>query len=124
MLKFSHKGNFDKTIAFLQRSTRIDPRIILDKYGRLGVSALAAATPVDTGETKDSWKYEVKKTRRGYEISWHNTKAAGTAPLVILLQYGHGTSAGTYIPGRDFINPAIGPILDSLSEELRKEVAR
>jgi len=124
MLKFKYKGNYEKTTAFLERLGKIDPKIILEKYGTRGVTALAANTPVDSGETKNSWRYKIEKNKGGYSLSWYNTKMAGSVPLVILLQYGHGTSGGTYVPGRDFINPAIRPILDSLSEELWKEVTK
>ena len=123
MLKFTQKGNWEKTERFLKTRDRIDPYELLERYGRQGVYALAANTPFDSGETKNSWRYTVEKTRRGYALSWYNTKMAGRTPLVILLQYGHGTRGGTFVQGRDFINPAIRPILDSISEELRKEVS-
>jgi len=124
MLKFKYVGDYSKTTKFLDKLSKVDLSHIFDKYGEKGVIALSNATPVDTGETRNSWKFSVSKTRRGYSLSWYNTNMAGNIPLVILLQYGHGTGAGAYIPGRDFINPAIQPIMDSLSEEIWKEVTK
>lgn len=46
----------------------------------------------------------------------------GRTPLVILLQYGHGTNNGGYVEGIDFINPAIKPIFEKLANEAWKEV--
>lgn len=118
-----HKGSFKNTERYLNRVRKLDPMSILRKYGERGVSALTSVTPRDTGTTATSWYYEVTKTKNGYRLSWNNSEAAGQTPLVILLHYGHGTRGGTYIPGRDFINPALRPIIEQLSAELRKEVS-
>ena len=50
-------------------------------------------------------------------------KARGAgAPVAILLQYGHGTGTGGYVVGRDFINPAVKPVMDQIAEEVWKVV--
>ena len=89
----------------------------------MGVDALRAATPVDTGITADSWSYEVKATPWKVQIFWTNSNVTpqGT-PIVILLQYGHGLSNGGYVQGMDFINPATRPIFEHISEDVWKEV--
>lgn len=122
MITFKHRGNFNKTEGFLKEASNPRLKSIFEKYGREGQHALEEATPVDTGETKQSWHYKVEETATGYSLSWYNTVMAGKTPLVILLQYGHGTRGGTYVQGRDFINPAIQPILDKLADSLWKEV--
>jgi hypothetical protein len=95
----------------------------LDKYAREGVSALSKATPLDTGETKSSWDYEIKKTRGSYRITWlNNHKTADGDPIAIILQYGHGTGSGGYVQGRDYINPAMKPIFDNIAENVWKAV--
>jgi hypothetical protein len=94
----------------------------LEKYAKQGVTALAANTPVDSGVTADSWGYEVIVSNTSLRINWTNKNIVDNIPIVILLQYGHGTRAGTYVQGRDFINPAIRPIFDRLSEDIWKEV--
>ena len=96
---------------------------ILNTYGKLGVSALSSATPVATGETARSWTYALAETSTGYSISWSNSNVVGGTPLVILLHYGHGTRGGTFIQGRDFINPVIQSVIDDLSKSIKKEVA-
>ena len=121
-ISFSHRGSFSKTEKFLSRSSRKDYRYILERYGARGVIALENATPVDTSLTKNSWSYKITKERYGYSLSWHNTNMAGGIPVVILIQYGHGTRGGTYVQGIDFINPAIKPILDGIANDIWKEV--
>lgn len=95
----------------------------LDDYGRLGVKTLSTFTPVDTGKTAASWKYEVQKTKTGYSIVWYNTNVVNDwCNVAIMIQYGHATKNGGWVEGRDYINPAIAPIFDDMVEKLAKEV--
>ena len=95
----------------------------LDSYGREGVAALSAATPVESGLSASSWKYRVSLRGKRPTIEWYNTHVTenGT-PIVILIQYGHGTGTGGYVPGYDFINPVIQPILDKIADNVWKKV--
>lgn len=122
MIRITQKGSFVKIENFLKNSSKKIPHV-LEKYGEKGVFALSQATPKDTGETANSWKYEIIESRNGYSINWYNTNMAGNTPVVILIQYGHGTKGGRFIPGKDFINPAIKPIFDAIAENAWKEVA-
>lgn len=94
---------------------------MLDKYGELGVNALRSATPVDTGETAESWTYSIRQTRDSISIEWNNTNESKGIPVVVLIQYGH-VANGSYVYGRDFINPTMRPIFDEIAENLWKEV--
>jgi hypothetical protein len=123
MLQITSRGSFDKTDRFLSRMSKGDIFRALDVYARRGVSALSAATPEETGVTAASWDYRIEKSGRDFTIWWINTSKdeAGT-PIVIMLQFGHGTGTGGYVQGRDFINPAIQPIFDQIASEVWKEV--
>lgn len=124
-IKFVQKGNFSKTFRFFEKCKNLFKLGVLDEYGRKGVAALAMATPTDTGKAASSWRYQVTNVPGELAIEWLNDDVTkdGT-PIVILLQYGHGTGTGGYVIGRDFINPAIKPIFDELAEALWKEVTR
>lgn len=122
MITISHKGNFKKSLQFLNKITDIPIRAILDKYGRMGVEQLAAATPVDTGHTASSWIYEIEVTGTSYTITWSNTNVNKHVNIALILQYGHGTRNGGYVQGRDYINPALQPVFDQLAEEAWREV--
>lgn len=121
-IRFKHKGSFSRTRNFLDRVLNKDFRSIFEEYGEKGVNALEAATPVDSGVTKNSWRYRLIRTRSGYSLNWYNINMAGRTPLVILIQYGHGTRGGAYVQGIDFINPAIKDILDAIANDIWKEV--
>ncbi len=122
MITIESNGSFAKTEAFFQAMKRKQIFSALDHYGRLGVSALQQATPVDSGQSARSWSYEILRDGKSYSIIWTNSNIVAGTPVVILLQYGHGTGTGGYVEGRDFINPAIQPIFDKISTEVWKAV--
>lgn len=119
---FTSSGDFRKTEKFLKTLSEGDIFKTLDRFGRQGVAALSAATPVDSGLTAMSWDYEITRTRKSWSISFTNSHMAGTVPVAILLQYGHGTGTGGYVQGRDYINPAMQPIFDQIADEAWKAV--
>lgn len=122
MITFKQSGNFNQTEKFLTRAFKIDYKNILQKYGQLGVMALASVTPVDSRLTSHSWSYKVAKTKDSYRIDWSNTNVVDGVSIAIILQYGHATKNGGYVQGRDYINPAVQPIFDQLTAEMWKEV--
>ena len=89
----------------------------MDKYGKIGAGRLAQYTPVDTGLTAASWKYEIEYRENGVAVVWSNTNVNKYVNIALILQYGHGTRNGGYVEGRDYINPALKPIFDDLAEE-------
>jgi hypothetical protein len=94
----------------------------LEAYGREGVAALELYTPMDSGITAASWDFVIEETNDTYSITWTNSNVVAGMPLVIMLQYGHGTGTGGWVRGRDFINPAIQPVFDKIADEVWKEV--
>ena len=118
------KGDWSETESWLKRiKTLKNARTILEKYGREGVAALSAVTPIDSGETATSWSFEIIQEADGISLTFTNNSTTKTGiPIAILLQYGHGNGRGGYVRGRDFINPAIQPIFDRLADEAWKEV--
>ena len=124
MIKFRQKGDFSKVTKYLERVNNTARRMDLDKFGRAGVAALASATPVDTGLTANSWYYEIEKSNGVYSISFHNSNIQNGVPIAIILQYGHGTRNGGWVQGRDYINPAIQPIFDEITNQAWREVTK
>lgn len=122
MITFRHRGGFISTERFLNNSKKINFRSIIEKYASQGIAALQSATPKDSGLTSQSWSYEINVKRNGFSIYWTNSNLVDGLPIAILLQYGHGTRSGSFVEGRDFINPAIRPVFDTISENLWKEV--
>ena len=123
MIRFNSKGDFSKATRYFKKAlVASDVSDILDKYGKRGVSALAASTPVDSGLTASSWYYKVQSSRSNATLTFHNSNINNGVPIAIILQYGHGTGTGGWVEGRDYINPDIQPIFDEIVEEAWKEV--
>ena len=123
MITFSHKGNFEKTTGFLKKASesRLDRELV--RFAKKGVEALASATPKDTGKTAASWYYTITRNRSEIKIVWNNSNTTDQAPVAVLIQYGHATRNGGYVQGIDYINPAMKPIADEISEYIRKELS-
>lgn len=126
MIRFKHRGSFDKTEKFLKKNLKLDDaaKRILVKYAERGLVALKAATPVDTGKTANSWYYEIESQNGTTKIVWKNSNIVNGIPIAIILQYGHETGTGGYVQGLDYINPALKSVFESISEELWSEVIR
>lgn len=124
MITLRSKGDYSKVTRYFEKVKEAARLSVLEKYGSEGVSALSAATPVESGKTAGSWGYEIVRTANAAKITFTNTNVNQGVPIAIILQYGHGTGTGGWVEGRDYINPAIQPIFDKIADDAWKEVAK
>lgn len=117
------EGSLKNTQDLLARLKRGEFFKSLDRYGKEGVAALKAATPIDEGLTAESWRYDIIKRRGGYTLVWSNTNSNDGVNVAVLIQYGHGTGSGGYVQGIDYINPVIQPLFKKIANEVWKEVS-
>lgn len=122
MIRFKVNGDFSKTKNSLKKLKNISELETLDKFGQLGVEALRAATPKDTGKTAESWDYEIVKEGDKTSIFWTNSNTNKNVNIAIILQYGHGTRQGGYVQGIDYINPAMKEVFEKIANDAWKEV--
>lgn len=124
MIRIRNKGDWSITHKQLRRLQNNNYRDILESYGQKGVAALASATPKETGKTSNSWRYEIELNSNQSIIHYVNDNINEGVNIALILQYGHGTGTGAYVAGRDYINPAIQPIFDTMADNVWKEVTR
>lgn len=122
MIQFHQTGDFRKTRGFLSGIQGMWYRMKLDHYARMGVTALKEATPKDSGETAESWDYEIVEENGRLALYWRNSNVQNGVNIAVILQYGHGTRTGGWVEGTDYINPAIRPIFDKIADEAWKEL--
>lgn len=122
MIKVTSKGNWASTRRWLNGLLSGKQYASLAKYGPLGVSALARATPKETGTLASSWTFNIEQSAGRYVMSWTNTDVNDGQQIAILLQYGHGVRGGGHVEGRDYINPAMQPIFDQMVADMWKVV--
>lgn len=123
-VKVTTHGDWNQTSEWLKRMTKGDLYRNLSGYAQQGVTALASATPKDSGKTAGSWTYEIIHNSKETAIIWHNTNVVNGVPIAILLQVGHATGNGGYVQGRDYINPALKPIFDKIAADVWREVTK
>lgn len=121
---FKQIGNFEHLNHFLETMLKGDLYGRLDSYAQQGVSALSNATPRDSGITAESWDYVISVKGGTSSITWTNSHYDDDSqtPVVILLEFGHGTGTGGYVAGYDFINPAISGVMDDIANSVWKAV--
>ena len=115
------KPHGHKTEKYLEKMKNREYIKILEDGGKRGVEALYEATPKRTGLTASSWSYKIEKKNDSVTIVWTNSNRTSSGDCIaLLIQYGHGTGRGTYVKGRDYINPAIKPVFDSIVADISK----
>lgn len=119
---FSVSGSFKNAFNFLRRAKTREAYASLQSLAQEGVAALAAYTPADSGITASSWTYEVEDDGPDIRIIWKNTNVNQGVNIAVILQYGHGTGTGGYVAGRDYINPAMKPTFDKISDRVWRAV--
>ena len=123
---FSTSGKWSKTEKLLKRTAKNSVDLnVLRQYGELGIQRLASYTPKETGETAESWYYEISRNQNNkYTITFKNRNRVNGVPIAIILQYGHATRNGGWVEGRDYINPALRPIFDNMADKVWKEAIK
>ena len=124
MITVETYGKFTSTNKFLANLKNLKFNNILEKYGKIGVSALRAATPTDTGKTADAWNYEIVQNGSTISLQFTNDNLSDGIPIIVLLHYGHATKNGGWVEGTDFINPALKPLFDKIAKDAWKEVTK
>lgn len=115
-------GDFKLTMRFLRKLNSKAFYRKIEEYAKMGVEALISATPKDTGETADSWNYQIEMTSSSVVIYWTNSVMAGSTPLALLIDVGHGTKNGRWVEGEHYITPAIRPVFEKISDDVWREV--
>lgn len=102
---------------------RLSIRQLAERQAQRGVEALIANTPVESGLAAKSWSYRiVQNGSKGVTIQWLNSDVESGFPVAIALQYGYGTGTGGFVAGRDYINPAMRPVFESIANEVWRAV--
>jgi hypothetical protein len=124
MLTVKHIGNFNKIERLFNRALKKDYLNIITDYANQGIEALRAATPVNSGETANSWHYEIIQEEGKTTLNFSNSNENNGVNVAILLIYGHATRNGTYVEGNDFVTPALRPIFRELADKIWREVTK
>lgn len=124
MISIKTKGNFKNFKSYLEKVKNVFHSGILDKYGKMGIEALRANTPQDSGKTSESWRYVIKHTKNSATIEFHNDNIQNGYNVAMVLYTGHATKNGYWVQGVDYINPALMPIFEEMARNAIKEATK
>lgn len=124
-ISFESKGNFDNTMDWLKRATSSNPSNILNSIASDGTNRLASSTPRSTGETASGWKSKITTSGDITEVVWFNTAHPNAGVSIAkLIELGHGTRTGGYVPPHPYIKQAMRPVWDTVSDKVVKEMIK
>lgn len=119
-VSISTTGDFSETIKRLQKMSKFDGKKTLSQIEKQGTSSLSRHTPVgETGQTALGWTGKVTDN----EIQWaNNAHPQESVNIAKIIQFGHGTGTGGYVPPFNYIPPALAPVFDTAVDVIAKEV--
>lgn len=122
-ITFGYRGDFERLEKYLIKSKDAVTLEHFKRYGERGVEALKAATPVDSGKTAMSWRYEINQVDGKYSLTFHNDNVVDDwFNVAIMLDVGHGTGTGGWVEGLHYIDPALQPVFEQMAHDLWLEV--
>lgn len=123
-ISFESKGGFDNALSWLRNVANRNPSMVLDKIASEGERSLASNTPKETGETAAGWTSKVTTNGNVSEIAWmNNAHPEAEVNIAKLIDLGHGTGTGGYVPPKPYIKKSMEPVwkdVDSKIKELIK----
>ena len=122
---FESKGDFNKVTSWLNTVTNRNPSTVMNQIANEGTRRLAAGTPKDTGATASGWKEIVTTKGNVTEIAWVNTAHPNAGVNVAkIIELGHGTRTGGYVPPKPYIKQAMNPLFNSVGDKVVKEMIK
>lgn len=120
-IKFESKGGFDNVLKWMNKASNIQH--LARDLAEYGKDRLISETPEDTGETSTGWEYDITTKSNSVEIDWRNVAHPESEVNVAkLIELGHGTGTGGYVPPRPYIKQAMAPVWKSLDDKVKEVV--
>lgn len=121
-ISFESKGGFENVERWLDKVSKTDMSSPLNQIAGQGTRSLSTHTPIgDTGETANSWKGTITKSGDVTEIAWtNNAHPEARVNVAKLIDLGHGTGTGGYVPPRPYIKEAMAPVWDNVDGVIKE----
>lgn len=124
MLKIKSKGNWDRTDKFFRKSVRITKIENIALIAEKCIERLKEETPKDSGITSNSWGYEIDTSKNRKTLTITNSNIQNGIKVVLLIEFGHATTGGTWVEGKNFVGPVTQEIYNSILSDTWKEMKR
>lgn len=122
---FESSGDLSNTMNWLDRVSKINTAGAVSSFGKRGTESLKAATPRATGNTAAGWKEQVSSRGDVVDVDWVNTAYPGlNVNMALLIELGHGTGTGGYVPPKPYIKQAMNPVWAAIDDKLIRELIK
>lgn len=122
---FESRGSFDNLDKWLKKVSNADASVALSQIAREGEQSLASKTPKATGETSTGWKGVVTTKGGNSEVAWNNNAHSDLrVNLALLIELGHGTGTGGYVPPKPYIKGAMDSVWKTAGDKIAKELVK
>lgn len=108
--------DFSDLASRLNKDRGRGTKAALNSAGKRAVDSVASATPVNTGLTARSWRYTVD----GDSVTVVNDNVQNGVNVAVLLDSGHATGTGGFVPGQHYIRPAIKPSIEQFGGDIEE----
>mgnify|MGYP007126045463 CR=1 FL=1 len=124
-ISFTSKGDFNATRDWLNKVSNSNPDNVLKTIAKEGEVSLASNTPRDTGETASGWKSKIERNSKGAEVVWYNDAHPELdVNLAKLIDLGHGTGTGGYVPPKPYIKKSMDGVFGSAGDKIAGELIK
>lgn len=124
-LTIESKGEFKRVNAWLAEVFNRSPVSELKRIAAEGERSLSESTPRNTGETASGWVSTITSRRNRSSIEWYNVAHPNVGVNIAkLIELGHGTGTGGYVPPNPYIKSAMAPVWKDSGDTLAKELLR
>lgn len=117
-----YKGDLKNTFKFLKSNSKKINMSTIELFVTKCIKQLTEATPVKTGLTSKSWSYTIKRDKQGVTVTIENSNIQNGLNIAILIDTGHATKDGSYIPGLHYISPIVNNTFKEIIDNAWKEL--
>lgn len=116
-IKIKSSGDFKNTETFLlshKKGYFTDEQMI--EIAEKSVELFKKNTPTKSGETANSWSYDIDKSKKNSVINIHNSNIQNGINIAILVDEGHALQTGQYVAGKHYIDQTIKEIFNYINK--------
>lgn len=124
MIRVKQKGSFDNTQKYFKKALKVSEIDGVTSIAEKTLEKLKQATPMDSGVTRESWRYLIVNKRNSKEIQFINDNVNDGVKIVLLLEFGHVNNNGSWVQGEPFIDDIIRNSYNEILNTTWKEMKR
>lgn len=113
-----NKGNFNNIEKFIiQHKNSMFTYEEIIQIAEYGLKKFEKNTPSKSGKTSESWSYNIIDTKNGRVIEYNNSNIQNGLNIAILIDTGHATATGKWVPGTHYIDKTIKSICSYIDKK-------